>query len=496
MAERLRVAFAASEVSPWASTGGLGEVAAALPGALAEAGCDIATFLPCYRSLRAKVYERGARLVDTGIGTRVPVGAHWLEGRLLRIDGAPGSASAPPVYALDFPHLFDREGIYGHSDDAARFATFCRGVLDCAPRALGGPLDIVHAHDWHAALLPVYLRGPYGHLQPHTASVLTIHNMGYPGAFAASELHVAGLGAEWLHFERMEFHGHVSFLKGGIVCADVVTTVSPRYAAEIQTPEFGEHLDGLLRANSAKLIGILNGVDGSVWNPATDPHIAARYDTADLGGRAACRRQLLEFARMDPDDPHPIFGIVSRIVHQKGLDLVAELVPWLAARGVRVLLLGTGERALQEWFQERERQFPHHMRVQLEHSPRLAHILNAGADAVLVPSRYEPCGLAQMYAMRYGAVPIVRDVGGLHDTVVHAMPETLAAGTATGFRFRHGDAGGLAWACNEALKMFYTRPADWAQVQRNGMTRDFSWDTSAARYVATYKHAIARRRRN
>jgi starch synthase len=500
----MRIAYAASEVSPWASTGGLGEVSAALPHALAEIGLDVEVFLPCYRLVRQKVHERGARLYPTGVSTRIPVGTHWLEGQMLRIEPAGPALDRPraPVYAWDCPQLFDREGIYGFTDEAARFSTFTRAVLDCAPRLPGsegsalGPPDVFHAHDWHTALAPVYLEGPYRWLLPGTASVLSIHNMGYQGVFPASEMAVAGLGWEWFHPERLEYHGHVGFLKGGIALCDMLSAVSPRYAEEIRTQEFGERLEGLVQAHAGKLRGILNGIDVRAWDPATDSHLAAGFSAADVSGRALCRRQLLERAHLDPDDSHPVFGVVSRLVHQKGFDLVAELVPWLVSRSVRLCLLGQGERAVEEWFLRLQAQFPDHVRVKIGHDPALAHLVYGGSDAILVPSRYEPCGLTQLYAMRYGAVPIVRAVGGLRDTVVPASGNTVESGAATGFCYQHDDVVGLKWACDQALGYYYTKPDLWQRIQRNGMERDFSWTRSAHEYAALYREAVARRRKH
>jgi starch synthase len=515
MAQPLRVAFACAEVSPWVSTGGLGEVAAALPKALAALGCDVAVFVPLYRAMRATLLAKGARLVDTGASSSVWMGGHRLDSRLFRIVAAgeatdhPGywsveqaeaqgdSPPAPPqqgrvrTYAVDCAVLFDRDGVYGHSDDAARFSAFSRAVLHTAHRVLGGQPDIVHAHDWHTALLPVYLEGPYRKHLPRTASVVTIHNLAYQGVFPASELATVGLDATALHPERLEFYGRLNWLKGGIAAAQAITTVSPRYAHEIRTAAFGERLDGVLRAHHARLYGLLNGIDTSVWNPAADPHLAAPYDAADLRGKALNRQALLRMARMDADDGHPVFGVVSRLSAQKGLDLLAELVPYLAARSVRLILLGKGEPGLEERYQQLERQFPQHVRVRIGFEPDLSHVLQAGADALLMPSRYEPCGLSQMYAMRYGTVPIVRAVGGLFDTVVPWTPRTAAERTATGFTYDHDTVQGLQWAVDRALEVYYTQPRLWRQMQLTGMASDFSWKTSARRYLAVYQRALA-----
>lgn len=522
MPHRLRVAFASAELSPWASTGGLGEVAAALPKALAAAGCDVAVFVPLYRTVKTAVLQRSGRLVDTGVQSSVWVGGFRLDSRIFRIfsaedlaerashsdrveawshaDDASETGAGPRnsgrlrFFAVDCPVLYDREGIYGHVDEPARFSNFARAVLNTSSALLGGPPDVVHGHDWHAALLPVYLYGPYRHLLPRTAAVLTIHNLAYQGVFSASELSTIGLDAALFRPDLLEFHGHLNWLKGGICAADVVTTVSPRYAAEIRTPEFGERLEGVLRFHERKLVGILNGIDTDVWNPQTDKYLPARFSARDLTGKHHCRAAILKMARMDPGDSHPVFGIVSRLNVQKGLDLVADLVPYLAARSVRLLLLGSGDQALQSRFEQLERDFPRHVRVRIGFEPDLAHLLQGAADAVLMPSRYEPCGLSQMYAMRYGTLPIVRAVGGLADTVVPLTPRTAKERTATGFSYEHDTQKGLQWAIDRALDTFYTDQDSWRQMQHTGMKTDFSWAQSAQQYIRVYRVAMHRAR--
>lgn len=513
MPQRLRIAFASAELSPWASTGGLGEVAAALPKALAGAGCEVAVYVPLYRAVKTAIMQRNGRLVDTGVQSAVWIGGHRLDSRIFRILGAgehpdhPGTWShadepAPTpqrggrvrFYAVDCPVLYDREGLYGHVDEPARFSTFARAVLNTASILLGGAPDVVHGHDWHAALLPVYLYGPYRHLLPRTAAVLTIHNLAYQGVFSAAELGTIGLDPALFRPDLLEFHGVLNWLKGGICAADAVTTVSPRYAQEIRTSEFGERLDGVLRFHERKLYGILNGIDTEVWNPQTDRYLPARYSARDLAGKAQCRAAVLKMARMDPQDSHPLFGVVSRLNVQKGLDLVADLVPYLASRSVRLLLLGSGDPALQARFEQLERDFPNHVRVRIGFEPDLAHVLQGGADAMLMPSRYEPCGLTQMYAMRYGTVPIVRAVGGLADTVVPLTPRTAREHTATGFTYDHDTHTGLQWAIDRALETYYTDPVGWRHLQLTGMTTDFSWAVSAQQYLAVYRHAMIRAR--
>lgn len=515
MPHRLRIAFASAELSPWASTGGLGEVAAALPKALAGAGCEVAVYVPLYRTVKTAILQRAGRLIDTGVQSAVWIGGHRLDSRIFRILGAgehpdhPGTWSHPDerpeatptqrggrvrYYAVDCPMLYDREGIYGHVDEPARFSNFARAVLNTSSVLLGGPPDVVHGHDWHAALLPVYLYGPYRHLLPRTAAVLTIHNLAYQGVFSATELATIGLDPALFRPDLLEFHGLLNWLKGGICAADAVTTVSPRYAQEIRTSEFGEKLEGVLRFHERKLYGILNGIDTEVWNPQTDRYLPARYSPKDMAGKGQCRAAVLKMAHMDPNDSHPLFGVVSRLNEQKGLDLVADLVPYLASRSVRLLLLGSGDPALQARFEHLEREFPQHVRVRIGFEPDLAHVLQGASDAMLMPSRYEPCGLSQMYAMRYGTVPIVRAVGGLADTVVPLTPRTAREHTATGFTYDHDTHSGLQWAIDRALDTFYTDQPSWRALQHTGMTTDFSWDVSAQQYLAVYRHAMVRAR--
>jgi starch synthase len=512
---RLKVAFAVAEMAPWCATGGLGDVAGALPEALHASGVDVAVYLPLYRTVRQKVADAGARLVDTGVGSSVWLGGFRVDGRWLRIvpprrekplpeevvgddnlpvHGEERTAARVPVFVFDCPVLFDRDGLYGHSDDCARFGTFCRAILNCCKKLQSGAPDVMHCHDWHTALIPLFLQGAYrGHL-PRTASVFTIHNLAYQGMFPASELPYTGLGPEYFTPDLAEYYGALNLMKGAILSADAVTTVSPRYAQEICTPEFGERLDPVLRHCAGKLVGILNGIDTKVWDPSNDPHLPAAYSASDLDGKRECRRALLTMARMDADDQRPVFGLVTRFARQKGIDLLAELMPYLASRSVRMLLLGQGEPGLESRFRTLEQQFPHHVRVQYAHDAKLAHVLQAGADAMPMPSRYEPCGLSQMYAMRYGTVPIVRAVGGLRDTVVATTRSTLAEGTANGFAFEHDTVDGLKWAIDQALAVFYEERRTWRKLQAHGMAQDFSWRRSARTYQRVFELAAQAQR--
>ena len=323
--------------------------------------------------------------------------------------------------------------------------------------------------------------------------MFTIHNIAYQGLYPPSALSTIGVGPEWFNPDVLEFYGAVNLMKGGIAMANAVTTVSPRYAQEIQTSEFGERLEGVLRRHSGKLTGILNGIDMDLWNPETDPMLPNHFSADDLAGKAANRRHLLQVARMDPDDPHPVFVGVSRLVAQKGFDLVAELVPYLASRSVRFILLGRGSEAMEHQFHELERWHWPHFRFHPHHDLALSHLMYASGDAVLVPSRWEPCGLTQLYGMRYGTVPIVRAVGGLRDTVVPTTQKTLADGTANGFAFEHDSVTGLQWAIDRALDAFYGSPETWRKVQQNAMRRDSSWRGPAEEYLQVFKRVLGRK---
>ena len=322
--------------------------------------------------------------------------------------------------------------------------------------------------------------------------MLSIHNIAYQGVYPPSSLATLGIGAEWFNPETLEFYGALNLLKGGIATAHALTTVSPRYAQEIQTAEFGERLEGVLRRHAGKLTGILNGIDMDLWNPATDPDLPFHFSVDEMAGKAANRRYILEMARMDPDDPHPLFVAVSRLVTQKGFDLVAELIPYLASRNVRFILLGRGADAMEQRFHELERWHWPHFRFHPHHDMALSHTLYAAGDAVLMPSRWEPCGLTQLYGMRYGTVPIVRAVGGLRDTVVATTQRTLSEGTANGFAFEHDTVTGLQWAVDRALDTFYTAPETWRDIQKTGMRRNSAWHGAAEQYLQVYRRILGR----
>lgn len=478
------------EAVPFAKTGGLADVAAALPRALADAGCDVRVALPAYRTVDLDRF--GFRPLGRASVPLGPTGAEvgFLEGRL------PGTAV--PVYLVSHPPSFDRPGLYGedgadYEDNLERFTVFGRGVLALVHHVRWSP-DVIHCQDWQTALLPVWLRvNPAPPVLADAATVLTVHNLAYQGLFPADRWEVTGLPRDLFTPRALEFYGRINLLKGGLVFADLVTTVSEQYAREIQTPEFGCGLDGVLRDRAQDLVGILNGVDYTVWDPSVDAYIPARYSAEDLSGKATCKAALQRRFGLEPDPEIPLLGMVSRLVDQKGLDLVAATADTIVGLDTEFVLLGTGEPRYHELFREVQACYPSRVSVTIGFDEPLAHQIEAGADIFLMPSRFEPSGLNQLYSMRYGTVPVVRRTGGLADSVVDATPEAVARGTATGFVFDAYEPDAFLDAVKRALWAYRDRTL-WRQLQVTGMGQDFSWGRSARRYVEVYARAVAKRR--
>ncbi len=469
-------------MAPYAKTGGLADVSAALPKALAARGHEVTCFLPRYGSIP---FPPG-RFVGS---VHVPVDSvHRSAGFYERELGA-----GLRVIFVEHPPFFDRPGIYGdrngdYQDNEFRFAFFCRAVLEYC-RSRGYRPDVAHAHDWQAGLLPVYLKAFY--LDDPTlhrlASVFTIHNLAYQGHFKASTLGPLGLPESLATEDALDWNGNICYMKGGLLFSEVVTTVSPTYAREIQTPEFGQGLEGVVRSRAEDLAGILNGVDYEEWDPRHDPHIPARYDESDHIGKAICKRALLHEFGLATEPDLPVIGIISRLVHQKGFDLVVAARDALLSRGLRMVVLGSGEPEVEAGLRDFARRDPRRFGVRFRYDAGLAHRIEAGADMFLMPSRFEPCGLTQMYSMRYGTIPIVRATGGLADTVQHFDAATR---TGTGFVFENADVTGLLWAVDQALAV-YARPGIWSELMKGAMSRDFSWALSAERYEAVYSRALS-----
>jgi starch synthase len=476
----LRVLSVASEIYPLIKTGGLADVAGALPAALAECGIATKTLVPGYPDI-IKAIPAASMLLQMESFYGGPA-------RLLS-----GTCEGLELLVLDAPHLFARPGnpYLGPDgndwpDNALRFAALSRMAADIALGVIA-PLvpDIVHAHDWQAALAPVFL---HHHSGPRPGTVMTVHNLAYQGLFPHEMLGPIGLPPDSFNVHGVEYYGKVSFLKGGLQFADRITTVSPTYALEIQSDDGGMGLGGLLRERSGILSGIINGIDTAVWNPATDPDIAARFSIDALSRRAANKVALQQRFGLDPKPDAPLLGVISRLSWQKGLDLLLANLNTILAEGMQLALLGSGDRDLQDGYVAAAKAHRGRIGVVIGYDERLAHLIQAGCDALVVPSRFEPCGLTQLCALRYGAVPIVARVGGLEDTVADADEPGARA---TGFKFGPVTADNLAAALRRASITFHDKPA-WQSLQRNGMTTDVSWHNRASHYADLYRDMLAR----
>jgi starch synthase len=481
----MHVVHLAAEASPYAKTGGLGDVLGALPAASARAGIETTVVLPGYReAVRVAGATRRIGAVSALVSSRSE------HANVLAIDDA-----AVPTHLIDAPHYFDRPGLYGedgadYPDNAERFVFFCRAALAW----LNGwehPPDVIHVHDWQAALAPAFLaagRALYPALAG-TRTITTVHNLAYQGRFWEADWHLLNLDRRLFGLDGLEFHGYINFLKGGLVFADAVTTVSPRYAEEIRSPAFGEGLDGVLRLRAPDLHGILNGVDYTVWDPAADPSIASTYDRRDRSGKARCKAALQREMGLDVRAEAPLLGVISRLALQKGIDLVVEVASELLATGdIQLVVLGSGDPQLEGALLRVREQSPRRVALHLGFEDGLAHRIEAGADMFLMPSRYEPCGLSQLYSLRYGTVPIVHATGGLADTV---RDYDAAADAGTGFAFAPLRRELFLTAVRRALTT-WRDPARWRGIVDRGMAADFSWDASAARYRALYETLLAR----
>jgi starch synthase len=481
----VNVLFVSSEVAPFAKTGGLGDVGAALPRALGAKGHDVRVVMPFYARVREKggQFETVLRecVLQLG-GTRVVFSV--LRGTL--------PASSVPVYFVRCSALYDRQGIYTQDgDEHLRFAVLNWAALVICQRLQFRP-DIVHANDWQSALLPLLLRTMFAwdRLFNGTRTILTIHNIGHQGTFGADKVGDTGLADATQHFHQDWFReGRINFLQTGITYSNAITTVSPTYAREIQTAEHGVGLDGFLRARRDVLFGILNGIDDHEWDPATDPKLVARYTMDDLDGKEANKKALVENAGLKYWGRVPVVGIVSRLAWQKGFDLAKKVLPRiLANRAMQLVVLGTGEPDYEKFFTALKYEFPMQVAYKKGFSENLAHMIEAGSDMFLMPSRYEPCGLNQMYSLRYGTVPIVHKTGGLADTV---FQYDAGRGSGNGFVFEHFDETGLAWAITRAISQWGSGDGEdkkrWKQLQLNGMRMRLSWEERVTAYETVYR---------
>jgi starch synthase len=483
-APRLGILMVASEVAPWAKTGGLADVLSSLPEALDHLGHRVTVVLPRYRGVVVPTGQAIALTVAIGsIVHRVWCHVSQLSDRRR-------------VIFVDAPELFDRDGYYtthgqDFPDNAERFAVLSLAALDIAEATFAAePIDIVHAHDWQAGLVPVLLRSHPGRWPnlAHAGTVFTIHNLLYQGLFPREVVPRLGLGWDWFTVDRGEFWGQFSFLKAGVTASDYVTTVSPAYARETLRPEFGYGFEGVLAARGERYTGILNGIDTRTWDPASDEWLPARYDATSLAGKAACKRALLEQYRLPVGDDvlrRPLVGMVSRLVRQKGLDLVEAASAGLVALDATWVFLGSGEPRYEQLLRGLAERHPARVGVRIGFDEPLAHLVEAGVDMFLMPSIFEPCGLNQMYSLRYGTVPVVHGVGGLDDTI---QPYTARARHANGFKFREATGDALLKTMRQAVRLYENRPA-WESLMRQGMTEDHSWETSAREYVKVYRRA-------
>ena len=475
--EKVRVLIAASEITPYAKTGGLGDVMGSLPAALQMCGADVSLVMPAYSC----VLNGGYAFDTPDIHFRAPVSNRFEPGEILTLKNRDGIS----IYFVRSDKYFDREFLYGtpdgdYPDNAERFVFFSRAILELARRI---EPQVIHVNDWQAALAVAFLKSQparYPELVS-TRTVITIHNLGYQGKFRTADWHLLNL--DWSLFtpSYLEFYGDINFLKAGIVFADAITTVSPTYAEEIRTKEQGFGLEGVFKERSGRLFGILNGVDYRIWDPATDALIAQNYGPGDTRGKAACSQDLRRCFGLESDDL-PLIGMVTRLSTQKGLDLVRDAFARLLRRGCRFALLGSGERVLQDSFVQLARQHKGEVGVEIAFSESLAHQIIAGSDILLMPSRYEPGGLIQLYGFKYGTIPVVRATGGLKDTVTHFDART---GKGNGFLFSEYSANGLVSAVDLALRVF-NRKDVWAGLMRNAMLADFSWEGSARQYLDVY----------
>jgi starch synthase len=480
----LNVVFVTPEIAPFSKTGGLADVSAALPQALGRLGHRVWIVTPLYQGVKRSELRRRVAGLEVLLG-----------GDRLLADVWEASDGSVTTLLLDPPGFFERTYLYGppegeYSDNAYRFAFLARGAIEVCT-TLGIAADVFHAHDWQGGLVPLYLRrdladGPLG----GAACVFTIHNMGYQGLFPREVLEILDLGDDLWSPASLEFWGRLSYLKAGILFADRLSTVSPTYAQEIQTPEFGCGLEGLVRARAPVLEGILNGIDVESWDPARDPHLSAAFDASSLGGKAACKAALQRRLGLQSTPRTPLVVTISRLVAQKGWDLFAPIADPFLAEDVQLAVLGTGAPHFEGFFRGLEARYPGRVAATIGFDEALAHQMEAGADLFLMPSWYEPCGLNQMYSQRYGTLPIVRPTGGLEDTVVD-VDEDPPHGT--GFKFRHPWPGALLDTLRRALGRYRDRDA-WREIMRRAMAIDFSWERAARAYARLYDQAIEDRR--
>lgn len=483
----LKILVVSSEAVPFAKTGGLADVAGSLPKALATisngTGNDVRLAMPNYKGVEGGSYRMDypvnfANRVETAIVREASIEAQYK-----------GEHKVVPVYLLDNHHYFYREGLYMFPDDAERFAFFCRALLEMLPRMNWQP-DIIHCNDWQAACIPFYLKTQYRNdpFYSKTSTVFTIHNLQYQGNFPKETLSILGVGEDYFVPESLEFYGMVSFMKMGIIYADIINTVSRTYAGEIQRPELGERMDGLLRKRSHDLYGIVNGINYHEFNPKTDHRIHRNYDRNSIENKKENKYGLQKEMGLPLKDV-PLIGLVSRFVDQKGLDLISEIAEELMHLDIQIVILGSGDKYYEDMFEQLKGKHPQKLAAYIGYNSILAQRIYAGSDMFLMPSRFEPCGLGQLIAMRYGTIPIVRATGGLADTVNDYNPVT---GSGNGFVFSEYNGRALYHAIARGLKVYRDDPVQWERLVKSSMDLDFSWARSGVEYLQLYQEAISR----
>jgi starch synthase len=486
--EKMRIAEVSSEIIPYAKTGGLADVAGTLPLYLEKAGHEISIFMPLYKSVK----ESGIDIKLLDITFDIPIGD--IEHAVTLWKSIHHGSKNIAVYFIQRDEYYDRDALYGtesgdYPDNSERFIFFSRAVIETIKK-LDLSIDLIHCHDWQTALIPVYLKTLYSSDNKFSSiiSLLTIHNLAYQGMFQHADMKLTGLDMSLFNWKNLEHWGQVNFLKGGIVFADALTTVSKKYAEEIKTVEFGCGLEDVIREYENKLYGIINGVDYSEWSPEIDNLISHKYSVDDLSGKALCKRHLQTILDI-PQTEAPLLGMISRLAEQKGVDLLIVIMDELMERDLQLVILGIGDEKYHKMLMDAVPKYKSQLSVNIMFNNTLAHEIEAGSDIFLMPSKYEPCGLNQMYSLRYGTIPVVRETGGLADTIIDANDENLNNGTATGFTMKGYFAAELLFTIDRALEMYKSK-TQWDALRKNAMEQDWSWEKSACKYIELFKSVL------
>lgn len=479
----MNIIFVSPEASPYSRTGGLAEVAGALPAALSDLGHEVKVFSPLYRGVRGK---RG-KIRDTGIKLTVKAGNETYDGQLWQEGN---------YYFIKNDDFFDREEYYGHGDgnyddNHLRFAFFSLAILD-ALKKMGKKVHIIHCHDWQTALIPLYMKLYYNDENPlnEAATVFTIHNMAYQGLFPEKVMERIGLPSALFHYKGLEFYGKLNFMKAGLLFADLLTTVSVKYSKEIQTQEMGCGLEGLLQERSTDLYGVANGINYLEWNPETDRHIKANYSYKDIRNKMLCKEEVREIFGLPQHKDIPLVGVVSRLDPQKGFDLVKKGKKSLMALPIQMVFLGKGSKEIENFLHNLAKEYPHRVGLSIGYDNALAHKIEAGSDIFLMPSRYEPCGLNHLYSLKYGTIPIVRATGGLDDRIINY---SYSRKSGNGFKFRAFKSAAMINALSKAVDLFLHDRDEWERLMKAGMQEEYTWHMAAVNYVKLYEKAIGRK---